>query len=155
MNERSLYNRLAKELNRPSAIAALEIGTMTGRFVKPRDGFGLVNGKMVRIPNPVDFYWVTDSLELKAVKARTMKGMVFRPRKAFGDKQFEEMQKYNALLSIAFIMDGKDERDQLVAIYTTRFWKIERTDLDIIDMQQIADMSDYTIKGSAEGKVPG
>lgn len=159
MNERSLYTRLSKELSCPAAIAALEIGTMAGRFVKPRDGWGMnAQNKMVRIPNPVDYHWTTDCLELKAVKARTMKGMVFRPAKAIGENQWLEMEKHNALIAIAFILDGKDSNDQLVAIYVMRFWKIERSPEGHdgpIPRIRLEEMSNYTIKGPAYGKVPG
>ena len=118
MNERSLYARVAKALNNPTAIGLLRIGNVPGRFVKPRDGWGVgKDGAMVRIPNPVDFYWTTDCLELKAVKAKTKRGWTFKAKQVDG-QQLDYVQKHNALFACAFIEAG--EKDRLIAIPVLR-----------------------------------
>ena len=156
MRERDIYTDLAAALNCPAAIEALGIGRTPGRFFKPRDGWGRDKaGKMVRIPNPIDLIWTTDCLEVKFVKARTTKGMVFKPAKEFGEKQLTEMEKHNALLAIAFVLEAAGKSDSKVAIYVMRYWKFQRTrGSNATHMRDVEKISQYTIKGAAYGKVP-
>lgn len=139
-------------MNNPVAIEALEIGTMPGRFVKPRDGFGFFNGRAMRIPNPIDVYWVTDSLELKVVKAKTEKGLNFKMKNVDG-KQLEEIRKYNALFAVAFILDGGEENDKLISVPIMRFYKLERDGRAQYSMDEFEKLAAYTVKGVAYGKI--
>jgi len=154
MNERDLYRKVMRDLNNPLAIEALQLGTMPGRFVKPRDGLGTANdGSTVRVGNPIDLYWTTDCLEMKVVKARTRKGLTFKADTAFGNLQRVEMEKYNALLGVGFILSDNEKNDRLIAIYVIRFWKLRETNNAAIIMDWFDHEAEYTIKGEAYGKI--
>lgn len=154
MNERDLYARVAKELNNPAAIAALEIGGNVGRFAKIQDSWGKDKyGDPVRMFNHIDFLWTTDCLELKAVKAKTRRGLTYKCKELHG-KQLKYMREHNALFGVGFILLGQDPR--LICIPFLRFWKVDRLgplEETVLSMAELEKMSDYMIEGEAYGKI--
>lgn len=142
MNERTLYSRVAKELNNPIAIEKLKIGTMPGRFAKIQDSWGKdKRGNPVRMFNHVDYLWATDCLELKAVKAKTPRGMIFYPRRIEG-KQLEYLEKYNGLLAVAFIQE-REKNDVLICIPVVRWWQVKSEEK--VTISGLVGMSNYIV----------
>jgi len=90
-------------------------------WIKIPDSWG-GKGQRFTPKKDVDLVKVSDRCEVKIVKAKTAKGLVFRPYKALRPDQVEILEKHDGLVAVGFVAkDWRGDNDGLVAIATARW----------------------------------
>ena len=124
MREADIQERVKKLLLEEEFAEGLAIGCEEPRWIKQHDNICGPAGQPFIPFKGADLFWTRDCCEVKVVKAKTMKGMVFKTGdKSFRDRQKEYLRQHNGLLAVAFIVKG--DRDSLAMIAVARWREIE------------------------------
>jgi len=125
MKERDVLHRVKIELAKPEAIAALGIGTRSGRWVKIPDSWATTGDGKRFIPfKGADLVWATDCCEVKVVKAKTERGMVFHVEQ-LNERQQRHLVEQDGLVAVGFVEKGTGgEHDSMVSIAIFRFVRL-------------------------------
>jgi len=111
---------------------------MTSRFTpyKPAD--------LAVLQSPISWGgWI----EVKQSKARTEKGMTFRP-KYVKPHQAKAMAQTDGFLALAFVQERKPEKEQVIGVYLVRWAKIMES--EVVTRAEIRELAEITVKDSPE-----
>jgi hypothetical protein len=140
MKEKQVMERVKIELAKPEVIAALGVGTRSGRWVKIPDSWATTGDGKRFIPfKGTDLVWATDCCEVKVVKAKTERGMVFHVEQ-LNDRQQRHLIEHDGLVAVGFIRVGN--QDSLVSIAVFRFARFS----ELIKLEPAATISRQSLE---------
>lgn len=154
MKERDITQKVKEICARTEVVERLGIGTRSGRWVKIPDSWAQTGDGKRFIPfKGTDLVWATDCLEVKVVKAKTEKGLVFHVEQ-LNEKQRDHLIQHDGLVAVGFIMVG-EKTDRHISTVIFRYGllsALKATSWTRFDLEGLALMmpdSVYVEKGPA------